>query len=91
MSSVTGITRGLLGLVSLLAVSLLPSGLQAQDSGLPLTRSERSGFTETTRYDEVMAFVREVTDGQPNMHLTTMGYTSEGRPLPLVVVGQPRR
>ncbi|MFI5280046.1 MAG: M14 family metallopeptidase [Gemmatimonadales bacterium] len=52
-----------------------------------LTRPERTDYRETSRYDDVMAFLREVTRGQPHMHLTTMGYTGETRAIPLVVVG----
>ena len=52
-----------------------------------LTRAERTGFRETTRYEEVMTLVREMADRSPGMFLTTFGYTFEGRPLPLVVVG----
>lgn len=52
-----------------------------------LTRAERSGFQETTRYQEVMALVQEAAARHPGIHLTTFGYSFEGRPLPLVVVG----
>src|SRR5689334_320774 len=54
----------------------------------PQTRAERTDYRETSRYDEVMAFVREVVAASPQtMRLTTFGYTFEGKPLPLVVVG----
>jgi hypothetical protein len=54
----------------------------------PLTRAERTDYRETSRYDDVMALVREVVAASPRtMHLTTFGYTFEGKPLPLVVVG----
>lgn len=54
----------------------------------PLTRAERSGYTETSRYDDVMEFLRAVTRGQQRMRLTSFGYSFEGRSLPLVVVGR---
>ena len=79
--------RGAGLLLTLLALMVLPGLLRAQATSAPLTRPERTDFMETTRYDEVMAFVRAVTDQHPDMHLTTMGYTTEGRALPLVVVG----
>jgi hypothetical protein len=54
----------------------------------PVTRAERTDYRETSRSDEVMAFVREVVAAAPQtMRLTTFGYTLEGKPLPLVVVG----
>ena len=51
----------------------------------PLTRAERSGFRETTRYDEVMAFVDSVAARSPAVQRLSFGYTYEGRTLPLVV------
>src|SRR5689334_6169029 len=55
----------------------------------PQTRAERTDSRETSRYDEVMAFIREVVASSPQtMRLTTFGYTFEGKPLPLVIVGR---
>src|SRR5882672_10362231 len=85
-------------LASLIALALaLPMRGVAQQSApratsarapAPLTRAERTGYTETSRYDDVMAFLREVTRGQRTMRLTRMGYTGETREIPLVVVGR---
>jgi hypothetical protein len=52
------------------------------------TRAERTDFEETSRYDDVMAFVHEADAASPLVHLTTFGYSNEGRALPLVVVGR---
>ncbi|MBE3073019.1 MAG: succinylglutamate desuccinylase/aspartoacylase family protein [Acidobacteria bacterium] len=52
------------------------------------TRPEASNYAETSRYDDVMAFMKAVAAASPNLILlTTMGYTFEGRALPLAVVG----
>ena len=67
--------------------SILPGAARAQEAGPLLTRAERTDFRETSRYDEVVEFVSRVVEDRPDMHLTTMGYTSEGRPIPMVVVG----
>jgi hypothetical protein len=48
---------------------------------------ERTAFQETSRYDDVMAFLKAVDAASPRIHLTTFGYTMEGRALPLAVVG----
>lgn len=56
---------------------------------LLLTRAERTEFRETTRYDEVMDLATRLAELSPRIHLTTFGYTMEGRPLPLLVVGAP--
>jgi hypothetical protein len=55
----------------------------------PLTRPEATNYTETSRYDEVIAFMKAMAAASPRIHLTTYGYTFEGRPLPLAVVGAP--
>ena len=52
------------------------------------TRAERSNFTETSRYDDVQAFLAAVDQASPLVHLTSFGYTFEGRTLPLAVVGR---
>lgn len=70
----------------------LPGLLHAQapqDGGLLLTRAERTDFQETTRYAEVMELAQRLAELSPDIHLTTMGYTIEGRALPLLVVGAP--
>ena len=63
------------------------AGAQAKKKPALLTRAERTNYTETSRYDDVMAFVKEVAASSPNLHVTTMGYTFEGRAIPLVVIG----
>lgn len=64
----------------------IATALAAQGGG-PLTAPERSGYAETTRYAEVQAFLEEVAARSPLIHLTTFGYSMEGRRLPLAVVG----
>ena len=54
-----------------------------------LTRPERTDYTETSRYDEVIAYMKQMAAVNPRIHLTTYGYTTEGRPLPLAVIGAP--
>ena len=52
-----------------------------------LTRAERTEFRETSSYDEVMELSERLADLSPDMHLTSFGYTNEGRSLPLLVLG----
>ena len=55
-----------------------------------LTRAERSDFRETTSYLEVLGLSERLAALAPNdVHLTSFGYTNEGRGLPLLVVGAP--
>jgi hypothetical protein len=56
-------------------------------AGAMLTRPERTNFQETSSYDDVVAFMKAMAAASPQIHLTTYGYTYEGRPLPLAVVG----
>jgi hypothetical protein len=75
------------GVCAVLVAAPLAQGRQAAKG--PLTKAERTAFNETSTYDEVVAFMREVAKGSTNVHLSTFGYSVEGRPLPLAVVGAP--
>lgn len=58
-------------------------------AGTPLTRAERTDYRETSRYDDVRAFLDTLARRDPRrVHLTAMGYTSETRAIPLAVVGR---
>jgi hypothetical protein len=52
------------------------------------TTPERSNFAETSRYSDVVSFLSTVDAGSNLVHLTTFGYSFEGRPLPLAVIGR---
>ena len=81
--------RLLRSLPAVLLLALLPHPAPAQGGAFDLrTRPERTGFRETSRYDEVVAFMEAAARAAPGaIHLTTFGYTHEGRPLPLAVWG----
>ncbi|HEX7486741.1 MAG TPA: M14 family metallopeptidase, partial [Vicinamibacterales bacterium] len=66
-----------------------PGAPKAAAKAWPLTRPEATRFAETSRYDDVMAFMKAMAAASPQIHLTTYGYTYEGRPLPLAVIGAP--
>lgn len=53
----------------------------------PLTRPEATNYVETSRYDDVIGFLKAMAGASPGIRLTTYGYTFEGRPLPLAVIG----
>lgn len=83
------------------ALVVMAFGIVLQAPGVPaaaqvsvgpdllLTRAERTEFRETTRYDEVVDLARRLAASGGGVHLTTFGYTFEGRALPLLVVGAP--
>jgi len=75
------------GVLSLLLAAPACAQPPARGGALPRTRPETTAYRETSRYDDVVAFVNAVTRGRRRMHVTSLGYSSEGRALPLVVVG----
>jgi hypothetical protein len=75
---------GVVALAALAAALVAAEGVSAQ---APLTRAEATDYRETSRYADVMAFIDAIADS-PRLHATTFGYSFEGRPLPLVVVGR---
>jgi hypothetical protein len=76
-----------LAAVTCAAVAIDSSSLVAQDG--PLTTAERTRFAETSRHGEVLAFVAELQRLSPRVRVETMAVTPEGRPVPLVIVGDP--
>lgn len=77
----------LLALASALAAQTPRTPAARASAPAPRTRPELTDYRETSRYDDVTAFVAAVTQGRRNMHVTRLGYSFEGRALPLVVVG----
>lgn len=61
----------------------------ASAAGKYLTRPELTDYAETSRYDDVIAYMKQMAALNPAIHLTTYGYTYEGRPMPLAVIGAP--
>jgi hypothetical protein len=52
------------------------------------TKPEATNFQETSRFEDVVKFLNELAKAAPRtIKLTTMGTTTEGRALPLVIVG----
>lgn len=76
---------------SLLAVLLFcvsePAAQTLPSAADPLTRPERTDYRETSRHSDVMEFVNRVTAESPLLRLTRVGYSLEGRELPVVVAG----
>ena len=62
-------------------------GTPAADQSTLTTRAERTRYEQTTGYGEVVQFMKRAAALSDQVHFTTFGDTVEGRPLPLVVVG----
>jgi len=77
---------------ALLAV-LPPTGAFAQNPPPkprpPLTVAEASDFKATSRYADVMAFLRELQMQSSYLRVEFLGTSTEGYDIPLVVVGHP--
>ena len=89
MKTISSVAIGLL-----LLAHASPSSQAQTRAASPLanlkTRAEKSDYRETSRYQDVIAFMEAVEQAAPKLvHLTTFGYTNEGRALPLAVVGAP--
>jgi dipeptidyl aminopeptidase/acylaminoacyl peptidase len=70
---------------ALFAVLLLSSPLSAQSPTIQTT-AEKTGYKETTRHADVIAFGEQLAKASPNVKVSTYGTTKEGRPLPLLIV-----
>jgi hypothetical protein len=55
----------------------------------PLTRPERTGFTETSTYADVMAFIDSLRNISPTLHVTRLGQSPSGKEIPMLVLSRP--
>jgi hypothetical protein len=60
----------------------------AQDVATLRTAPERTGYQQTTRYDEVVEWMQRTAAASPVIQLDTFGYTLEGRVMPVAIVGR---
>src|SRR3954454_3527035 len=74
-----------------LAAAVAASSLVVVGQGTRLadlkTTAESSGFKSTSTYDEVVKFMKAVDAASPIVFYTTYGTTTEGRAMPMAVVG----
>ena len=57
--------------------------------GEPLTRAERSGYTETSTYADVVAFLDSLQGRGAQMARGSIGKSHEGRDIPYVIASRP--
>jgi murein tripeptide amidase MpaA len=55
----------------------------------PKTRAESSNYEETSRYEDVLAFITELQQQTNLLRVETFGKTEEGRELPLLIISNP--
>ena len=83
----------------MLAASIVSAVACATGSGLttngrasgagPRTRAERTGYLETSRYSDAIAFIDSLK-GRPELSFGVIGKTNEGRDIPYVLASRPR-
>ena len=56
----------------------------------PLTVAERSNFKSTSTYADVMLFIKSLKQQHPEMKIETVAQSSEGKIIPLLVIGDYR-
>jgi hypothetical protein len=70
------------------AVTAMVAHAQQKPSAADLkTTPETTGYTSTSTYDDVVKFMKAVDEASPIIFYTTYGTTTEGRAMPLAVVG----
>ncbi len=55
----------------------------------PLTVPEKTEFKETSRYQDVVEFIGQLQKKSSLIRVETMGTSTEGREIPLVIIGNP--
>ena len=78
-------------IVSVCAVTVLATHAQQKPSVADLkTTAEATGYKSTSTYDDVVKFMKTVDEASPIVFYTTYGTTTEGRAMPMAVVGTSR-
>jgi len=55
----------------------------------PLTQAEASQFTTTSRYEDVLRFIRDLQKSSALIRVETLCTSTEGRDVPLLIIGNP--
>src|SRR5258708_40036702 len=75
------------GLALTFAVALATHAQQKPSIADLKTTPEATGFKSTSTYDDVVKFMKAVDEASPIVFYTTYGTTTEGRAMPMAVVG----
>jgi hypothetical protein len=72
--------------ISLLLLLALSTKTVAQQDDKLKSRAELTNYEETTRYEEVLAFIAELQKRSPLIRVESFGKSEEGRLLPLMIL-----
>ena len=75
--------------ILLFLLGLFPLGGLSQVQKQPLTVAEATNYAATSRYADVMNFIREMQKQSPLLRVETLCRSAEGRDVPLLVLGNP--
>jgi hypothetical protein len=75
-----------LAAIAALGLNVTPNMSVAQ--GWPQTKPERTGYKETSSYQEVVDFIQDLMARNPPMRLEWIGRSEKGKSIPLVVVAK---
>jgi hypothetical protein len=80
--------------ISALIMAIVVAGLTAAPASVtapqgPKTVAESTNYAATSRYADVMAFIRELQRLSPLVRVETLCESTEGRAVPLLVIGRP--
>jgi hypothetical protein len=62
--------------------------IQSNAQSLPQSRAERTNYEETSRYADVMDFLKQLQEKSKEIKVESFGTSSEGRSLPLVILSR---
>src|SRR5438552_18790168 len=79
--------RSTLTLAAVALLSVAPAAQRTSTLDTLKTTAEASDFTSTSTYDDVVRFMKIVDEASPIVFYTTYDTTTEGRAMPMAVVG----
>ena len=75
--------------IPIVILALLLIGTQGFGQGEMKTRAELSDFKSTSDYNDVMGFIDNLKSLSKNIRVETMAKSTEGRDIPLLIIGKP--
>ena len=78
----------MLALFAIATAAIFVNPSMAKTQEWPQTKAEKTGYEETSSYDDVVGFIQGLMPKNPPMRLEWIGKSEKGKPLPLLVVAR---